>query len=293
MSTEATVRPVGDNGSVEFAKKHAIELIAWGLLVVYWFPAFRYFWAAWGNPDGYYSHGYLIPLISGWTAWLKRNKARTMQPRPSTWAFSLLLLTLAAATVAGLQNSQTMRGLAFPVTVAWFVAVLYGWNFVKEFAFPIFYLYFLCPLPEAVLTTLSFNVQVWSTQIATVMSRLAMVDAVRVGTSIHTDTVVLDVGAPCSGFRMLVALTAFAIFLVYAVKGDLWRKVLFVLIAMPLSVLVNSLRVALLVLVGHYWDPTLVPVLHDYSGYLVLLIAFLVMYGIARVLGCREFRLTE
>ena len=293
MSTEATVSPVSSNGSVEFVKKHGIELMAWLLLIVYWSPAFRYFWTAWGNPDGYYSHGYLIPFMSGWTAWLKRNKARAMQPRPSTWAFGLLMLTLAAATVAGVQNSQTMRGLAFPVSLAFFVAVLYGWNFVKDFRFAIFYLYFLCPNPEAILTTLSFQVQVWSTQLATLIGKLFLIDAVRVGTSIHTDNVNLDVGTPCSGFRMLVALTAFAIFLVYAVKGDLWRKVLFVLIAMPLSVFVNSMRVAFLLLVGHYWDPTLVPVLHNTVGDVMLVVAFILMYAIARILGCREFRLME
>ncbi len=293
MSTEVKKKPVSLSIDADFLKRHWIELLAWLAFIVYWIPQFKYFVIAWDNPDGYYSHGYLIPFMCAWTAWLKKDEAAKMTPRPSLWALGLLILFLAGATVAGLQNSLTMRGLAFPASLAWFVALLYGWNFVKAFAFPIFYLYFLCPIPEFVLTQVAFKVQLWSTHWAALMSKLFLIDAYRVGTGIETDNVSVEVGAPCSGFRMLVALTAFAIFLVYAVKGELWRKVLFVLIALPLSVLVNSLRVALLVVVGHYWDPNLVPVLHDYSGYVVLIVAFAVMYFIARVLGCREFRLMQ
>ncbi len=292
MSTEVRTQIAGDR-TLGIIRRNWIELIAFTLFVIYWLPAFANFWKAWGNPDEYYSHGYLIPFMCGWTAWLKKDIAARMKPSPSTWAFVLLIGTLMFATMAGLQNSQTMRGLAFPISLAWFVAVLYGWNFVKEFAFPIFYLYFLCPIPEFILLKVAFTVQIWSTIIATLISKLFLISATRVGTAIQTDNVSVEVGAPCSGFRMLVALTAFAIFLVYAVKGEAWRKILFVIIAMPLSVLINSLRVALLVLVGHYWDPNLVPVVHDYSGYTVLVVAFILMYALARMLGCREFRLME
>lgn len=279
--------------TLDVVRRHWLELLAWAAFIVYWLPQFGYFLEAWSNPDGYYSHGYLIPFMCAWTAWLKKDEAARETPRPSLWALGLLGVFVAAATLFGMQNSLTMRGLAFPASLAFFVATLYGWNFVKLFSFPIFYLYFLCPIPEFLLTQIAFKVQIWSTQAATVLSKLMFIDAYRVGTGIQTDNVAVEVGAPCSGFRMLVALTAFAIFLVYAVKGETWRKLLFVLIAMPLSVLVNSLRVALLVMVGHYWDPTLVPVLHDYSGYVVLVVAFVVMYGIARLLGCREFRLMQ
>lgn len=293
MSTEASARPSGKSEALDFIARHWIELLAWLTFAVFWIPTFQFFYLAWDNPDGYYSHGFLIPFMCAWTAWLRKDAASRMQPRPSAWAFALLFVFLGLATIAGLQNSQTMRGLAFPVSLAWFVAVLYGWNYVREFAFPIFYLYFLCPIPEFLLTSIAFKVQIWSTIVATYISKLFLINAYRVGTSIQTDAVNVEVGAPCSGFRMLVALTAFAVFLVYAVKGDIWRKVLFVIIAMPLSVMVNSLRVAILVAVGHYWDPSLVPVLHDYSGYVVLVVAFVLMYGIARLLGCREFRLME
>ena len=293
MSTQVSASGNRTGQILNVVQRHWIEILAWIAFAVFWIPTFHFFYLAWDNPDGYYSHGFLIPFMCAWTAWLKKDSAAKMQPRPSAWAFALLFVFLGMATVAGLQNSQTMRGLAFPVSLAWFVAVLYGWNFVREFAFPIFYLYFLCPIPEFVLTQVAFKVQIWSTIVATYISKLFLISAYRVGTSIQTDYVNVEVGAPCSGFRMLVALTAFAVFLVYAVKGELWRKILFVIIAMPLSVMVNSLRVAILVAVGHWWDPELVPVLHDYSGYVVLLVAFVLMYGIARLLGCREFRLME
>lgn len=274
-------------------RRHWLELLAWLAFFAFWIPTFQYFLVAWGATDSYYSHGYLIPFMSGWTAWLRKDEAGRIKPHPSLIGLGLLFLTLAAATVFGMQNSLTMRGLMFPISVAFFVASVYGWKFVKLFAFPIFYLFFMCPIPEFILTAVAFKVQVWSTFLATHMSKLFLIDANQVGTGIQTDYVSVEVGTPCSGFRMLVALTAFAIFLVYAMRGNIWRKLLFVVIAMPLSVMVNSLRVALLVVVGHYWDPNLVPVFHDYSGYVVLIVAFVVMFWIAKLLGCKEFRLMD
>lgn len=295
MSTEVSPRPAENRPDIAaYLQTNWIPIIAWLAFAYYWVPTFQYFLKAWDNPDGYYSHGYLIPFMSGFTAWLLRNKAAQMQVRPSSITIIGLVIVLALATVAGIQNSQTVRGLMFPLSLALFVAVLYGWNYVRLFVFPIFYLYFLCPIPEFILLPLSFKIQYYSTIIATYMAKAMGTDAIRIGQyAIETSYVNIEVGNECSGFRMLVALTAFAVFLVYAVKGELWRKLLFVFISMPLAVLVNSLRIALLVAVGHYWDASMVPVLHDYSGYAVLVVAFILMYWIARLLGCRDFRLTQ
>lgn len=295
MSTQAQTQQTQKTAvPMEIVTKHWIEIVAWAAFGFFWFSTFKFFWLAWGNPDGYYSHGYLIPFMCAATAYYRYQQHPDLPAKPSWMALVPLLIVLFAAMIAGMQNSQTMRGLLFPVSVAFFVAALYGWNYLKTYFFSVFYLYFMCPIPEFLLTTVAFRIQMLSTQVATLMSKyMFFIDAYRVETGIQTSNVNVEVGEACSGFRMLVAITAFAVFLVYAVKGDLWRKVLFVLISMPLAVIVNSLRVALLVVVGHYWDPNLVPTLHDYSGYVVLIVAFALMYGIARLIGCREFRLTE
>ena len=287
LSTEVAEAPKTQS----YVARHFIELAAWAVFTAYWFPAFKHFMVAWDNPDGYYSHGYLIPFMCGWTAWLLKDSASKLTPKPSTWAIVMLIVILGLATAFGAINSMTLRGLMFPICVAAFVAALYGWEYVRVFAFPIFYLYFLCPIPDFMLLQISAKVQLWSTTIATLMSKVIGINAIQNGNFIATDNCDIEVGQACSGFRMLVALTAFAVFLVYAVKGESWRKALFVMLAMPLAVIVNSLRVAILVAVGHYWDPEMVHVLHNYSGYVSLLVAFVLMYWIARLLGCREFRL--
>lgn len=294
MSTEVQhAESARQSGAIQWAGRNWIQLLAWLALIIFWIPTFVNYVVAWDSPDGYYSHGWLIPFMCLWTAWMLKDRVHKLSPNPSAWALGLLAFFLASAALFGIQSSLTMRGLMFPVSIAAFVAALYGWSYVRTFVFPIFYLYFMCPIPDFILLTLSAKIQLWSTTIATYMSKAILINAVQNGNFIQTDYCNIEVGQACSGFRMLVALTAFAVFLVYAVKGDLWRKILFVLISMPLAVLVNSLRVAILVAVGHYWDPNLVHKLHDYSGYLVLLVAFVLMYWLARLLGCREFRLTE
>ncbi len=97
------------------------------------------------------------------------------------------------------------------------------------------------------------------------------------------------VGAPCSGFRLLISLFAFTVLYTYLLEGPWWGRTLLVVFTLPLSLLVNSIRITLIALVGEFMGSEAMHSFHDYSGYIVLILAFLVLVSFGRLVKCRKF----
>ena len=62
----------------------------------------------------------------------------------------------------------------------------------------------------------------------------------------------LRIENPCSGLRSLLALLATGALFASLQPAGWWRRVLLVLLAVPIAMAGNALRITLLVLVAHY-----------------------------------------
>jgi len=152
--------------------------------------------------------------------------------------------------------------------------------------FPVLFLGFMMPLPSTIFDEISQPAQEWSTIIADVMLKTIGYETHRVGNVIYIPGGFdLDVGVPCSGFKMLVSMATFAFFFAYYIGVQLWRQVLLVVLALPLALLINGLRIALIGMVGTKFGEEAGYTFHDWSGYLVLVVAFAVLFQLGRWLG--------
>jgi exosortase/archaeosortase family protein len=101
----------------------------------------------------------------------------------------------------------------------------------------------------------------------------------------------LVVGAQCSGLRSIVALLTLVAVFAYVVEGSWPRKALLALMAAPIAILGNVLRVSSLLWVADRWGVEAgFTYYHDYSGIVFFLFAFVCLILFARLLGCREIR---
>jgi exosortase len=144
--------------------------------------------------------------------------------------------------------------------------------------------------PLALLSKVSFAIQIMSTKFAVLGLNLIGTHAVREGTKILLDDITVVVGAPCSGFRMLIALVAFTVFFVYMKVGPLWGRLSLVGFVVPLSLFANSVRVLLIALVAQYYGEDAMHKFHDWSGWIVLALTFVLLIQIAKVVKCRDFK---
>ena len=60
-------------------KKITIYLVVVVLIALFYWPAFRWLVLSWLS-NSYYTHGFLVPLISGFFIWTKRDALKTREP---------------------------------------------------------------------------------------------------------------------------------------------------------------------------------------------------------------------
>ena len=157
--------------------------------------------------------------------------------------------------------------------------------------FPLFLLVFMVPLPEVSIAQLNFRLKMWAADwgvsIATNLGVIVERQGNRVLLEGDKNLVIANV---CNGLRTLISLLAFGSLYAYVCRlRGVWRIALFAM-SVPVAVVANSFRIVTLILVADIWDvETATGWYHDTSGVLVFVLAFLLMFGLEKlVLGVRR-----
>jgi len=238
----------------------------------------------WGND--YYSHGLLVPLISGFFAW---RIIPRLAHRPDNRGLLLLGLGVVIYLAAFYQRAFHIAALGMIVLLAGLVWTYWGWTGLKKMAFPLAFLIFMIPFPFVEASSLPLSLL--TGQIATRIMQTAGLDVTVQGAAVTLPNANLVVGAQCSGVRSIITLFALAAIFAYIVQGSWPRKLLLFLAVIPIAVLGNIFRVSSLIWVADHWGADAAfTYYHDYSGFIFFGIAFVLLILFARLLGCNQIR---
>jgi exosortase len=189
-----------------------------------------------------------------------------------------------------------LNGLAYYLAAFAMIGMIAGliWLFggavaIHKLAFPVAYLVFMVPLPlvDRYTLPLALFTGVCSGAIVQTLG----LDVSIVGNAVTLPNADLIIGAQCSGVNSLIALTALMTLVAYLVEGPTWARIVLVLLAAPLAILGNILRVSSLLFVARAWGAEAAfTFYHDYSGIGFFIIVMLLLYPLARGLGCTQLR---
>lgn len=216
-------------------------------------------------------HGWLVPILS--LAMLYHSRARLAAAVTGIdWRGLLLVLLGALIYVAGYRVIQARVCIfALPVIllgVAWHLA---GWRAMKVCAIPLLFLWMMIPL--ILVEQATVGLQIIATRLGDIGANLFGVDTYVKGTAIFSATELWDpysISGGCSGMRSLMALTMISIVWAYMADLAVWKKLVLVACAVPLAVLGNAFRVASIVILAEYIDPSFASkTWHDWSGLLL------------------------
>jgi exosortase len=148
---------------------------------------------------------------------------------------------------------------------------LWGWRVAKLLAFPFFFFWLAVPLPSFQQATV--HLQLVATSLAHHGSSLFGVETTVVGTKILPvtgDWEPLDIAAGCSGIRSLMALLMISATWAYIAKIKMWQRAVLFLMALPLAIIGNALRVTSIFVIAEYGDAKWAAgTWHDWSGLLL------------------------
>jgi len=264
-------------------------VVAVALLVFLSLPVLSDWYWEYTKPESYYAHAPIIPFICGLMLWYKRDELKAVAKAPDYKAIPFLALSLGLMIFAIKEELEAVRSTAFLASITISIWLALGPRFVRAAAFPIAFLWLMAPLPGPVLNDSTLHLQMFSTKFAADILRLLTFQAVRVGNIINMENFSLFVDVPCSGFKLFLSYLTFSAAFAYLVDGPVIKRFLLFFLTIPLSLIVNAVRIALIGVVGDVFSADAAHVFHDWSGIITLVLGFVVLFSLAKGFGCRKF----
>lgn len=239
----------------------------------------------WSGGGGDLSHGWLIPIVSGFVIWRMREALLAEKRRPAVAGF-LLVGALLCLHLVGMRIQQARISLFAMVALTWCIPLLlWGWGIARRLAFPCAYLLFC--IPYSFLDNITLPLRLVATGAAVAILQGCGMLAERVGTSIYFKSagLALDVADPCSGLRYLLAMLALTAAYGYFMLSKNWQRWFLFVCSVPLAVIGNVARILVIAGIAGIWGPKVaMGVYHSYSGYIVFAVAVLLMLGVSHLL---------
>ena len=143
---------------------------------------------------------------------------------------------------------------------------------------PLFILLLMVPLPDFLLNNLSAQMQLISSAIGVWFMRLFGVSVYLEGNVIDLGGYQLQVAEACDGLRYLFPLMTLGFIMAYFFKAALWKRVLLFLSSIPITILMNSLRVGTIGIMVEHWGIGMAEgFLHEFQGWAVFMLSAGVM----------------
>lgn len=234
----------------------------------------------------YYSHIVLIPLVSIYLIFQKRDVIFSEQKYSLRMGMPLLLIGVllyftGRGIGAGLnQNDFTsIIALSAVVFVNGAFILSYGFQAYRAALFPLLFLVFVIPIPSALMDGFIYFLQVGSTEFTNLLFMASGVPFLREGFVFHLSEMSIEVAKQCSGIRSSLALMITAILAGHMFLQTAWKKVFLTALIIPVTMFKNGIRILILTLLGSYVDPRWVTEssLHREGGILFFILALLLL----------------
>ena len=247
-------------------------------------------WGAWadmvhiGVIDEESSHIFLVPIVAAWLVWVRR--ARLSQCRPVGLAVGPAILAVGwLLSWYGYHNGiqSFWHGGAVLIVMGAALSVL-GREVLMRFLPAFVVLAFLVPIPGIIRQEIAIPLQTATASVTQDLVQLAGASIDRTGNLLQINGVDVAVAEACNGMRMVFALVLVSYAFAFGTPLRWYARGL-VLLASPLvALVVNIVRMMPTVWLYGYSPEHVADRFHDWSGWIMMGIAFLLLMAILQIL---------
>lgn len=236
----------------------------------------------WREPS--LSQGLLIPPLALYIAWTRRHLTFAQPVAADNRGLWLVACACLLYILGKLGAEFFLPRISFVILLAGLAWTFWGYARLRSLAFPLLLLATMVPLPTLVYNSIAAPLQLFASDVATNLAQLFGVAVYRDGNVIHLAHISLGVEEACSGLNSLSALMVASLLLGFLVCRRVSTRVILFALSIPLSIAVNVLRVTGTAIIADYHEEFAMGFYHSFSGWLVFIGGFAILYGIATAL---------
>jgi len=271
-------------------KSKIINIVLLNILLIVLYFAFeetiRSLINSWDQPE--YSHGYLIPIISLWLIISKKISLNTIDYNNKKKLF-FLFSSYALYYIAFISSVTFIERLGF---VCFIISGFYyclDKNEFRRINFPVFYLFLCIPPPLTLWSTindiLKYIIIAGVGKIFYLVSLPYFIE----GYLISIPGKVLEIANACSGVNSLQSLIAIGLLASHFLNANYVKKSIILLSTIPIAILVNLLRVALMGVLFYYYNFNIIEgFTHDITGIILFFIELIFLSIVYRGLNDKK-----
>jgi exosortase len=210
----------------------------------------RVWWA-----DQYAGHGMFVPAFSALLLWMDRDRLQAAAGRGEPAGLLLVALGLGFLWLGTWAGSPLLQGWSAVITVAGAVLWEFGARCLRVAAFPVGFLLVMVPLPRSLVEAVTLDLQLFAAGFAVGALRLFGIPVFHSGVVIALPNLTLQVAEVCNGLRFLMALLVLGVAFAEVTQRTWARKLILAGSTIPIAILANAVRVAVIGLGVYYVGP--------------------------------------
>jgi exosortase C (VPDSG-CTERM-specific) len=221
-----------------------------------------------------HSHILLVPFIFGYLLYNQRRRlpAAYRSSIPGTVTVGAIgIAALAAVTEwhgrLSLNDGLALMALAFVSFVVAGGFLFFGSKWMAATAFPVAFLIFMVPLPDAAVDWLEKTSVLGSADAAALFFNVTGTPLARYGTVFELPGIVLKVAQECSGIHSSWVLFISSLLASHLFLRTRWRKIVLIAFVIPLGILRNGFRILVIGLLCVHVGPQMIDsTIHHQGG---------------------------
>jgi exosortase D (VPLPA-CTERM-specific) len=233
-----------------------------------------------------YSHGILIPLIVGFLIWQRRDELAVSEFSGSWLGLAVVIAGLFLWLAGNLSTIYAVSQYALIVMILGLVLSLVGLHVFRKIAIPLLMLFFTVPLPAFIYNNLSSDLQLISSSLGVAFIRACGISVYLSGNVIDLGHFQMQVVEACDGLRYLFPLMALGFIVAYFFKAPLWQRAIVFLASIPVTIFMNSLRIAMIGVFAEFGNTALAEgLLHELQGWVIFMASAALLLALAWLLA--------
>jgi exosortase len=252
------------------------------LLLILYIPTLQWLWGRWTMSVWQNGHGILVFALVIYFICKELQKLKHLPASSNSWGYIILIPSLLLYMLDTGINTQLLSSFAMFSSLIGLSLLFLGVVKTKIILFPLLTMLLTLPIPLVFTETMHLMLRHIATKsVAFILSQMG-IPVFTSGTLLEIEGGTLMVADACSGFATLYAALTIAILTAYFCTSTK-RRLILLLIAAPLAIGVNIIRVLVLALLVNYYGLNILATsAHELSGLLTFMVALPILFIIGK-----------